>query len=1063
MDLRDQLQQSLTGTHILERELGGGGMSRVFVAQELRLQRKVVIKVLPPELTAGISAERFEREIQLAASLQQANIVPVLTAGDTNGLPYFTMPYVEGESLRARLGKDGPLSITDVISILRDVARALTYAHARGVVHRDIKPDNVLLSGGTAVVTDFGIAKALSASRTDSGNATLTQLGTSIGTPAYMAPEQAAGDPNVDHRADIYAFGCTAYELLAGRPPFTDRTPQRVLAAHMSETPLPIEGLRLDTPPALGQLVMACLAKDPDARPQQATELIRILDTVTSGGSMASMPPILLGGRAMFRRALAIYVAAFVVVAVLSRAAIIVIGLPSWVFPGALGVMALGLIPVLFTGYVQRTTMRALTATPALTPGGSKRPQGTMATLAVKASPHMSWARTARGGAYALGTFVLVVGGFMLMRALGIGPAGSLIGSGKLSDQDQILVADFKATGADSASGAALAELMRSSLQQSHAVRLMPASAVAGALERMKRPLDSKMDLALAQEMAKREGIKAIVVGESTPLGGGSLVTVKLIAAASGDELWRATKSVGSATDFVPVMDAMARDLRGKIGESLRAVQGAPALARVTTKSMAALQKFTEGAHATDAGGDNLTAIRLLDEAIALDSTFAMAYRKLSIALTNGGGGNARAAEVLETGMKYVDKLPEAERLAYLSRYHSQPGTAHADRAKAAAEFEELFRRFPEWKVIITETLLANLYHDRQEFARAESLDVEIMRVAPDEGAPYTNIVGIQIEQAKFAEARQSLAQARARSPKSSSADLAEGALFYNLGKRDSARVDWNRIVGSANDGRGTGSLAALNMSEGRVGEAVRARRALFASAGSLIGASLNLADSLDQAELSNVLLNRPAEAFRQITATLTLAGKARAPSLRVVTLYAMTGRPDSAKAELARYDAAVRDTATRHQQENARHDAIANIALAEKRYSEAIAEFRMADRLPDGPANSCSICVDVGVGRAFDRAGMSDSAIATYEHYVSTPSVGRLGADALNLPWMLQRLGELYEAKGDAAKAALYYQKFVDLWKNADPELQPRVSEVRQRLAHLTDTPKSVALPKKP
>src|ERR1043166_3463638 len=282
-DLRDQLQQTLGTSYTLEQELGGGGMSRVFTATEIRLHRRVVIKVLSPELAAGVNAERFEREIQLAASLQQANIVPLLSAGDTNGLPYFTMPYVEGESLRVRLGQ-GPLSITEVVGILRDVARALSYAHERGVVHRDIKPDNVLLSHGTAVVTDFGIAKALSASRTESG-AALTQTGTSIGTPAYMAPEQVAGDADADHRVDLYAFGCTAYELLAGRPPFHGRPPAKTLAAKGSEPAPPILGLRCHTPPVLAGLVMRCLAKEPAGRPQSAAELVRTLDAATSTSS----------------------------------------------------------------------------------------------------------------------------------------------------------------------------------------------------------------------------------------------------------------------------------------------------------------------------------------------------------------------------------------------------------------------------------------------------------------------------------------------------------------------------------------------------------------------------------------------------------------------------------------------------------------------------------------------------------------------------------------------------------------------------------------------------------
>jgi len=284
-DVLAQLQTSLGGAYRLEREIGGGGMSRVFLADEPGLGRKVCIKMLAPELAAGISVERFEREIKLAASLQQANIVPLLAAGVAAGFPYYTMPHVDGRSLRERLEREGPLPIGDAVSILRDVARALAYAHERGVVHRDIKPGNVLLSGGTAVVTDFGIAKAIGAARGPSSDA-ITQTGIGIGTPAYMAPEQAAGDPTTDHRADIYAFGCLAYELFTGKPPFHGLEPHRIIAAHFRDTPRAVVEARADVPAPVAQLIGQCLEKDPGRRPQGAGDLLKALDITGTGPVM---------------------------------------------------------------------------------------------------------------------------------------------------------------------------------------------------------------------------------------------------------------------------------------------------------------------------------------------------------------------------------------------------------------------------------------------------------------------------------------------------------------------------------------------------------------------------------------------------------------------------------------------------------------------------------------------------------------------------------------------------------------------------------------------------------
>jgi TolB-like protein/Tfp pilus assembly protein PilF len=311
VDLREGLQNTLGPSFTVERELTGGGMSRVFVAMDAALGRRVVVKVLPPELAATVSVERFKREIMLAATLQHPHIVGVLSAGEIDGMPYFTMPFVEGESLRARIEREGQLPVGRVVSILKDVARALDYAHARNVVHRDIKPDNVLLAGSSATVTDFGIAKAVlgalntgetelkpttsgdkKSTTTTGSKSALTQLGTTLGTPAYMAPEQAAADPATDHRADVYAFGIMAYEMLTGQVPFRSKTPQALLAAQLTATPSPIGTKRTDVPVALARLVMQCLEKEREKRPQSAREIAEALenpDMVSGAFASASM------------------------------------------------------------------------------------------------------------------------------------------------------------------------------------------------------------------------------------------------------------------------------------------------------------------------------------------------------------------------------------------------------------------------------------------------------------------------------------------------------------------------------------------------------------------------------------------------------------------------------------------------------------------------------------------------------------------------------------------------------------------------------------------------------
>jgi eukaryotic-like serine/threonine-protein kinase len=302
----DRLRASLADRYRIERELGAGGMATVYLAHDLRHDRKVAVKVLREELSASLGKERFLREIKVAAALQHPHILPLYDSGAADDLLFYVMPYVDGLSLRDKLVKEGELPISDAVRILRDIADALSEAHRHGVVHRDLKPENVMLRGRHALVMDFGVAKALSDA---TGRQSLTTVGVALGTPTYMAPEQAVADPHVDHRADLYAFGVVAYELLAARPPFTGASPQQILAAHVTAAAEPVTTHRA-MPPALAALVMRCLEKRPADRWQSAEELITQLEAVLtpSGGitPTATLPIVAAAAPRSRRLALAI-------------------------------------------------------------------------------------------------------------------------------------------------------------------------------------------------------------------------------------------------------------------------------------------------------------------------------------------------------------------------------------------------------------------------------------------------------------------------------------------------------------------------------------------------------------------------------------------------------------------------------------------------------------------------------------------------------------------------------------------------------------------------------------
>jgi tRNA A-37 threonylcarbamoyl transferase component Bud32 len=1054
LDLRTELQQHLGTAYSLGRELGGGGMSRVFVAEDVRLDRTVVIKVLSPELAQGLNVERFEREIKLAASLQQANIVPLHSAGDVAGLPYFTMPYVEGESLRVRLSR-GAIPIAEVITILRDVTKALAYAHARGVVHRDIKPDNVLLSGGTAVVTDFGIAKAISASRTSAGSgATLTQLGTSLGTPAYMAPEQVAGDPSVDHRADLYALGCMAFELLTGQQPFGDRSPQKMLAAHLTERAPAVTMLRPDCPPQLATLVSRLMAKDPSDRPQTAAELLPLLDAAitTSGPAVAFSAP------GMFRRALFYYAVGLVAVAVVAKAAVVGIGLPDWVFPGAILVMALGLPALLLTAYVQRVARHVATATPTLTPGGTSlahMPSGTVATMALKASPHLTWRRTTRGGYIAVGAFAGLVGLFMLLRALGIGPWGSLFAAGKLAENDRILIGDFAVAQGDSALGPILVEAVRAALSQSNSVRLVEPSDIAQVLQQMRRPRDTRLDPALARDVALRAGAKAVLGGRLARVGTGYAVSLDLTSTSGGGTLASFQGTADGPKDLLNVVDDLSRKLRARMGESLRRVQRAVPLEQATTASLPALQKYSEAVQANDLDQDFDRAARAAREAVTLDSTFALAWRKLGVALTNSGASKVSVDSALDQAAKYADKLPDREKYLALGFYYEQSSSG-ADRGKALAAYQAAYQADSSNKAVNRE--LWRIYLDRQQMDSAVRYARREAAVEKDANSQLA-LASVLAVAGQPDSAQALIARTLQTDPEAASTPMrytAENRLAFARGLRDSAdalTVTASHLANPAAQVQGLGFSAQDAARRGKLTSAAAldsSRAALLASRGAPAFHGLLLAN-LDVVFRANGAAG--VKRLDDLTASRewTSSDPRDRPYLRTAALYAMAGRPDRAQAVMARMDAEAPGRSKAPDQQAELAWAHGEIALASGNTAEALRQFRAAGRGPDGAPTSDEAFVQYSLGRAFDRAGQTDSALAAFNRYLAVPAPWRMSAEWMGDAAVQKRLGELYDSRGDTADAVKHYAAFAELWKNADSDLQPVVTTVKKRLGELT------------
>ncbi len=1036
-----EVEAALGGRYRVERELGRGGMATVYLAEDLKHGRRVAVKVLRWELSAAVGESRFLREINIAAQLNHPSILPLHDSGESNGVLYYVMPYVDGGSLRERLSAGGQLPIGDALRILHVVADALAYSHARDLVHRDIKPENILFQADHPVVSDFGIARALRAA----GGTNLTDVGLAIGTPAYISPEQAVGDSAVDHRADVYALGVLAYELLAGQPPFVRGSAQQTIAAHVTEAPRPISEHRPSTPDQVASVVMRCLQKDPDLRPQSASEVMQVLETVSGlelAGSAHSDARIAAGSTLV--RAVIIYLIAFIAVGATAWSAMMGLGLPDWVFPGALIVMAAGLPAIFLTAWVHYRTHRTPTATTTRTAPGFQR------RLVSRLAPFATWRLTTIGTIAAIVLFVLSVSGFMAMRAVGIGPAATLLSAGTLQENERLLIADFDVRGADSSLGPLLTTMVRAALEQSSAVSVMSETAVAGALKRMQRAPSQHVDLELAREIAAREGLKAIVHGELASVGGQFLVTLRMLESESGRTLVSFNETAGEPRQLVAAVDDLSRRLRSRIGESLKQVRATPPLERVTTSSLDALQKYTAAYRAHYSERDFAKAVQLLQEAVDLDTAFAMAWRLLAVSAGSIGMGTPQFRDsVLQAAFRHRDRATPVEQDLIMAIYYQ---AIARDRARAANAYEAVVQR--DRDNVVASLALANIYASRQEYVRAESLLKRVVALDPSHAIAHGNLILNLFHQGRLVEAESTIVEARRRFPSMEALEYRSADLFWFRGDFDGYERALDTLRASSKTAvrrYAFGQKAALALLRGRLAEHRRLRTEARMS-GLLFPQDQPVGDSATESAIDVVFRGERERAIQRLDATMDLVWAQPAAVLPMGHIggYAAAGRPDRARAVLQRHIDRLDTTAQRVAQPGL-EDARGWIALGEGRHDDAIAHFRRAEMLPDGPAFECPSCMPLALAHAYDAARETDSAIVMLERFVRAGSKSfPIWNQVMFRGRAHERLGQLHESAGNRERAAHHYEQFVELWRQADPELQPSVAAARQRLAEL-------------
>jgi tetratricopeptide (TPR) repeat protein/tRNA A-37 threonylcarbamoyl transferase component Bud32 len=1066
-DQLERVKVALADRCEIKGVIGHGGMATVYLAEDLKHRRQVAVKVLRPDLAAALGAERFLREIEIAAQLEHPHILTLIDSGEADDFLYFIMPYVKGESLRAKLAKERELPISEAARILSDVVDALAHAHAHGVVHRDIKPDNVLLSGHHAVVTDFGVAKAVSEAQ---ARTQITTAGLALGTPAYMSPEQAAGDPSIDHRADIYSVGAVAYELLTGRPPFSGDTSQQVLAAHVTETPDPVTKYRSTVPEGLAELVMRCLAKKPADRWQSAEELLPQLAAYTtpSGGTTPTgtrpAEPVIAidlatllkrAGSGRLLRVTVMYLVASVAVLAGVQLTASLFGLPGWFLPVGIVLLLIGLPIILTTAAMHQ----------------ARGPTAGTGTAPPWRAPHhwLTWRRALLGGVLAFSGLGSIGAGVVWLRNRGH----------ELHD-DAVAVMPFHVVGNDlELWREGLVDLMRTALDGTGRYRASDPRAV---LNTWRRSLGDAAELPepdKAADVARSLDAGHLVLGSVIRTGPGAI----RVAADLYSTRW--LRREGSATvegdegEMTSLIDRMTVELLKSVwrGEGLPDVR----VSAITTQSIPALKAYLEGEQAFRRSQFE-TAQQAFARAVDADSTFAMALHRL--ALSYGWSINIFAEQLSRyelAAVRHSGGLPERDSLSILG---SKLIDVDGDLA-AIQVYQDLSVRYPDdleaWYGLGEAYfhLGAQLGHPPTSaiapFEQALALDssfapalIHLIEIAHSLGdsvraVDWTNAYLAIDSTSRFATAFRigtalRFGGARDSSTAVAALDTADQRAFAILG--GTLASDWDLplsdvVVGAGasqrfSDGTRGGALVGSGLQyfkRGKVQGAVeRVRRGYALNPNIFLGfTSMSYARMLDLAadSASRQLYNRLASAFD------LPAGRFPWQPWEYGVVAVRDGRLDDARAAAARLEfmgdslASAGDSATARTARGLGWTIRGHIAAAADSVDTAIAHLRRGLSTVNGTWTWPRDVSRYVLATLLETRGAEEEALSIYGSLYYTPWLE---------PLAYNRRAQLHERRGEREAALDYYGRFVELWAEADPHLQPQVRAARQAMERLAE-----------